>query len=274
MIRDEINRVRVLFLAANPADKQVLHLQREIREVQTKIRASEHRDSLELIDHWAVRPDDLLQALLEIKPHIVHLSGHGGRVEGFYLQDQDGLSQPVDKETLLQLFRTLKNQIRVALFNACSTERLAEAIVQVIDCAIGMNQPIDDDAAIIFAGSFYRAIGFGESVQAAFDLGKLALKLENIPDAKTPKLFVREGVDASKIMLVPTRSMDRASLVKTLCALSPSDFASFVASIENAASHISRHGTVREHALELIEWAESAAGPGLARIHEAWVDFQ
>ena len=66
------------------------------------------------------------------------------------------------------------------------------------------------------------------------------------------------------------QSMDRATFVKTLCALSPSDFDSFVASIENAATHISRHGTVPEKAAELIRWAESSTGPGFATIQDAW----
>jgi hypothetical protein len=77
MPRGAMTRVRVLFLAANPADKVVLHLHREIREIETKIRASDYRDSLELISRWAIRSDDLLQILLELKPHVVHLSGHG-----------------------------------------------------------------------------------------------------------------------------------------------------------------------------------------------------
>jgi hypothetical protein len=200
--RNAVTRVRVLFLATNPADTTILHLHREIREIEVKIRASEYRNSLELFSRWAVRPDDLLQYLLELKPHIVHLSGHGNRSEGFLLQDQDGFSQPVDKETLAELFSTLKNQIRIVLLNACSTEPLAMAIAQTIDCTIGMNQPINDDASIIFAASFYRAIGFGGSVQHAFDLAKLALKLEKMPDDETPQLFVRKGVDASKMTLI------------------------------------------------------------------------
>jgi hypothetical protein len=219
MNREAMNRVKVLFLAANPADTVRLHLDREIREIEAKIRASEYRDSLELISRWAVRPDDLLQALLELKPRIVHLSGHGARDEGFFLEDQDGLSHPVDEESFVQLFGTLKDDIRVVLFNACSTEPLAEAIVQTIDCAIGMNQPIDDDAAIIFAASFYRAIGFGQSVRKAFDVGKLALKLENQLDEKAPKLFVREGVDASKVILVIPPALPNEILASSAIAL-------------------------------------------------------
>jgi tetratricopeptide (TPR) repeat protein len=295
MLETTIPKIKILFLAANPAGTKPLMLDEEIRQITAKIRASEYRDSLEPISRWAVRPDDLLQTLLEHKPHIVHFSGHGSPTAEIILQDQNGRPQPVSKEALVHLFRTLKDNVRLVLFNACSTRSQAKAIAQIIDCAVGMNQPIGDDAAIVFAASFYRAIGFGRTVQEAFDLAKVALLLEGIPEDKTPEMYVRRGVDASKIILVtpPGRpdedvqspqkaggdpaesfqSMDRTTFVKTLRALSPSDFDSFVASLENAATHISRHGTVPEKTAELIRWAESSTGPGLAAIQDAWANF-
>ena len=42
-----------------------------------------------------------------------------------------------------------------------------------------------------------------------------------------------------------------------------------IALISGAADHVSRQGTVREQAGELIRWAESSTGPGLAAIEEA-----
>jgi hypothetical protein len=237
-----MSKVRVLFVSANPIGTAPLQLDEEIRQITVKIRAAEYRDSVELLSRWAVRPDDLLQALLEHQPHIVHFSGHGSPTEEIILLDQNGQPKPVSKEALVHLFRTLKDDIRVVLLNACSTRPQAEAIAQTIDCTIGMNQPIGDEAAIVFAASFYRAIGFGRSVQEAFDLAKVALLLEGIPEAKTPELFVRDGVDTSNIILVaplskapesvvqpreahrsdparPFRAMDRLTFVKTLAAL-------------------------------------------------------
>lgn len=152
-------------------------------------------------------------------------------------------------------------------------------------------------AAIVFAASFYRAVGFGRTVQEAFDLAKVALLLEGIPEDKTPAMSVRAGVNAATMVLVSPRapsdegvlppqessgaspaksfrSMDRSTFVKTLGALSPSTLDLFVASVENAASHVSRHGTVAEHAAELVRWAESSTGPGLATLQEAFESFR
>ncbi len=66
-----------------------------------------------------------------------------------------------------------------------------------------------------------------------------------------------------------TPAMDRLTLVKTLTGLDPSDLSTVIALISGAVDHVSRHGTVREQAGELIRWAESSTGPGLAAIEEA-----
>ena len=63
--------------------------------------------------------------------------------------------------------------------------------------------------------------------------------------------------------------MDRTTLVRTLAAFDPADFATLIATIPRAAMHVSRHVTVPEQAAELIRWAESPTGPGLAAIEAA-----
>src|SRR4051794_33165812 len=197
-----MDKVKVLFLAANPAGTQRLQLDEEIRQITEKIRASQYRDSLELVSRWAVRPDDLMQALLEVKPHVVHFSGHGSSAQELILLDDQGHPKPVSKAALASLFRTLKDNVRVVVLNACYSRPQAEALAQTIDCTIGMNRAIGDEAAIVFAASFYRAIGFGRSVQDAFELGKAALLLEGIPEDQTPELLTHPGVDAAGLRLI------------------------------------------------------------------------
>ncbi len=68
--------------------------------------------------------------------------------------------------------------------------------------------------------------------------------------------------------------MDRATLVRTLTDLTPADFATLIVMIPGAARQVSRQGTVPEQAGELIRWAESSKGPGLAAIEEALATFR
>jgi hypothetical protein len=191
----------ILFLAANPDGTQKLALDREAREIRSKIRAAEHRDSLVFRTEWAVRPDDLLQYLNELRPQAVHFSGHGTASE-LILNDENGRAKPVTRAALRALFGLHAKTVRLVVLNACFSNEQADAIVEVIDCAVGMSQAIGDEAAIVFAAAFYRKLGFGESVQAAFDEGRVALMLQGIPEERTPVLRVRNGVDASRVFLV------------------------------------------------------------------------
>ena len=207
-----MNKLKVLFLAANPINTERLRLDVEIREITDKIRASDARDSFELISRWAVRPDDLLQALNEHRPTIVHFSGHGSCTQGVILEDKNGISHPVGKEALKFLFHTLAGNIRLVVLNACFSLDQAEAIADTISCAVGTNTSIGDEAAIIFAAAFYRAIGFGCSIQEAFDQGKAALMLNNIPGAEAVNLMVKGGINASSLILLKNRSYSRRPL--------------------------------------------------------------
>jgi hypothetical protein len=193
----------ILFLASNPDATDRLALDEEVRAIEAKIRAADHRDSLALKTRWAVRADDLLQALNEDRPTVVHFSGHGEGRAGLVLHDEAGGSKLVPAAALRRLFATLKGDVRVVVLNACYSGEQAAAIAEEIDCVVGMTSPVLDDAARAFAASFYRALGFGHSVQAAFDQGALAVELAGIEGADVPRLLVRPGVSAGEVFVTP-----------------------------------------------------------------------
>lgn len=197
-----IVKKQILFLSANPKSSTQLALDEECRQIQQKIRATQHRDSLELITGWAVQPEDLLQYLNQHRPHVVHFSGHGTRADEIVLLDKNGDPKRVSAGAIKQLFKTLKDNIRIVVLNACYSRPQAESIIEVIDCAIGMNRAIGDAAAIVFAAAFYQALGFGRSVETAFESGKTALMLEGIAEDHTPELLCRRGVDPTTVYLI------------------------------------------------------------------------
>ena len=171
---------------------------------EARIRDARHRDLVLFSTRWAVRPEDLQQILLEDEPVVVHFSGHGGGSVGIVLHSQDQEAENLVAEgALVDLFRVLKDGIRVVVLNACYSEVQAQAIVQEIDFVVGMSDSVVDDAARVFAAAFYRGLAFGRSVQTAFDLGINELRLfgrESGDDI--PKLLVRSGMDASLTKLV------------------------------------------------------------------------
>lgn len=205
-----MRKVKILFFAADPFSAPPdghaarLLLDEDIRQIRAKVRASEHRDVLEFDYRLAARPDDLLQALNEVQPDVVHFSGHG-RSDGLVLMDPEGRRpHGVGSEALRQLFQACRGNIQVVVLNACSSLPQAEAIAGAVGCAIGLRGEISDAAAITFGASFYRAIGFGESVRAAYDQARAALALVHFEERECPQLVFRPDVDPARLILVPS----------------------------------------------------------------------
>ena len=201
-----MNKIKALFLTADPLGTSRLALAEEMRKIDEKVYASEHRDQLELISTWAVRPDDLLQSFNRYRPQIVHFSGHGSKAGELLLMGNEGFPRPISTQALKAVFKTMKDNIRLVVLNACYSKKQAEAIRQEIECVVGMNDAIGDEAAITFSASFYRALGFGRSVKEAFEQGQVALLLEGIQEEQTPELLVRDGSDPSQIFLLQSNS--------------------------------------------------------------------
>ncbi len=183
---------KILVLAANSKDTSGLRLDEEVRSIQQSIRLSKERDRFQIVSEWAVRTEDLIQALLSHQPHVVHFLGHGTGEQGLVLNDDRGRAQLVPTRALARLFQQLHG-IECVLLNACYSDTQAQAISQFVSCVIGMNQPIGDSAAIIFSRGFYTALGHGSSYESAHEMGRTAIDLEDIPEVKTPVLRTRLG---------------------------------------------------------------------------------
>ena len=65
-----------------------------------------------------------------------------------------------------------------------------------------MEQPVDDQAAKVFAGQFYNALGFGKSLREAFEQATLQVRMATGSTSGEPQLYTTPGVDASDVYLV------------------------------------------------------------------------
>jgi hypothetical protein len=194
--------ITVLYLAANPVDQEQLRLDEEVRAIGEMLRRSDHRDAVKLESRWAVRPLDVLQAINEATPTIVHFSGHGSDQEEIVFQDDAGRTKLVSKAAIAETLAASSSGIQLVFFNLCYSRPQAEAVVAHVPAAIGMNTSIGDVAARVFAAQFYSAVGFGLSVGRAFDQAKAALMLEGIPEDDAPELFLTTGLGRDELVLV------------------------------------------------------------------------
>ncbi len=140
----------------------------------------------------SLRPVDISQALLDVKPQIVHFSGHGATTGALYFENQVGQMQPVAPDALAALFEQFANEVDLVVLNACYSEDQAKAIAEHVDYVIGMSEAIGDKAAIAFAVGFYQALGAGRSIEEAYKLGSVQIRLQGIPEHLTPVL-VKKG---------------------------------------------------------------------------------
>lgn len=198
-----MNPIKILILTANPKipNYEPLRLDAEVRQIEEALRRSQHRDRFQLETRLATRTKDLRRALLDHQPQIVQFSGHGSGEQGLVLENDDGMLQLVSTEALTQLFGTSEIcEIECVLLNACYSEIQAIAIHQIVDCVIGMHQPIGDKAAILFAEGFYDALGAGKPYEEAYKIGCNAIALEGISEHRIPVLKNRKRRSASLLV--------------------------------------------------------------------------
>lgn len=190
----------ILTLAANPDGTSNLKLDLEIRNIQEELERAKYREEFKFERRDAVRWQDLLHAILEVEPRIIHFSGHGTGSQGLIILDDNGHKHLVSTEVLSDLFRQFSGQVECVLLNACYSEAQARAIVQHINYVIGMSEEIRDDAAIAFTKGFYAALGAGKAIAQAFEIGRSSvLEKENSPLAgQDRKLVPVNSVDIAK----------------------------------------------------------------------------
>ncbi len=219
------NKHVILFLAANPRDTGRLALDREAHSIQVELRRSGYRDRFEFVTRWAAEPLDLLRQLRELKPTVVHFSGHGARARASTVStqardvistvsssdrpigvvfDSANAGQVVTPEAFACALDAAAAPVRLVVLNACYTASLAEALLAHVECVVGMSDAIHDDAARSFAIGFYGGLGEHASIAAAFEQGRAAIHLDGLRDADQPRLQTRDGFDAAELILAAT----------------------------------------------------------------------
>jgi CHAT domain-containing protein len=143
---------------------------------------------------------DLLRALRDVKPAVVHFAGHA-RTDGIYLTGEDGRPARVTGDALLSTFSAAGQSVQIVVLNGCSTEELAKRLCELVPVCVGTSASIGDDAARTFSIGFYGALASSESVAVACLHGKAAMHLDATGDHDRPRLHHRRDVDPDKLVL-------------------------------------------------------------------------
>ena len=187
-------KIRILFLSANPLATGRILVDEEAREIFERIHEGPYRHRFTLHIHTAIRPHDLQRLLLIYKPQIVHFSGHGSKEQKIILGGTHSRGKTVDQQALTKLFALYRSHVQLVLLNACFTDEQARSIAEVVNYSVGASTAIGDKAGVAFAGAFYRALGFGKSVRYAFESALAELALTKTPRSRGMQLFIRNGL--------------------------------------------------------------------------------
>lgn len=129
------------------------------------------------MDFWSsVRQRDLFEALLEVRPRVVHFSGHGSTKGAILLENDAGYGRSVPPEALADLFAAVQGNVECVVLNACYSEVQAKAIASHVPFVIGTTAQIADTAAVTFSIGFYQALGAGCTFRQAFDVGSASVR--------------------------------------------------------------------------------------------------
>jgi formylglycine-generating enzyme required for sulfatase activity len=210
--------IKILFVAANSSSRD-LSLDEEYRAIEQSIRDSRHRDRFQLIPQLAARRGDLQRALLEHRPDVVHFACHGSSQAEILLASDGPGSEPMSAEALASLFRVLKDNLVLVVFNACFASAQAAAIRPYVGFTIGMRERIEDGVSIAFASALYSALGFGRTVREAFELGLAAIERVDPRQKHFPQLFAAtESADLRLVEELGEAACGTSCRLRTSCA--------------------------------------------------------
>ena len=212
----------ILFLAASPNSTSRLAFDEECAAIERELRMTEGRDEFDFRSKWAVTADEVMRHFNELRPTVIHFSGHGcagvtrqsGSMfqhvrlgdsaapdNGLYLQDDHGNPQLVTARALTMMVKTAAASARVVVLNACYSVSQANALRTVVDCVVGMAGAIHDDAARSFSVGFYRALGNRQSIGNAVEQAIATLAAKRLPDEHQPRCRTRKGINPKQMFL-------------------------------------------------------------------------
>lgn len=198
------NKLRVLYLLANPASQGALRTDAEFRLVQEEVRGSKYREKIHLIISPAADARSMLKGINDYRPQIVHFSGHGGAAS-IWLDDgrvHKSVGGAMRFNLLSDTLGATDSPPRLLVLNACDTLAGAEVLLDAVEVVIAMSDSISDMGAATFAAQFYAALASAQSTATAFSQGKVAMRMASLADAHLPQMIHRKGVDPKKQMLI------------------------------------------------------------------------
>lgn len=189
-------RVRTLFVSTGGG----IDYAGECRGIERAVQGGRVREGWEEPAHHAfVSRQELADKVRRVRPQIFHLSAHGGLDESSgvpaILLGVEEDERPIEfgEDDFVEMVALQRENLRVLYLNCCFSVRMAEGVVARVQALggspdggasgarprfafVGTDAQIPDELAWRFADSFYRGLADGETIGAAFDHARFALR--------------------------------------------------------------------------------------------------
>ena len=203
--------IRVLYLGSNPLGD--LMLEDEAKAIGAALDA--HAGGT-LPYAWRADStiDDFFDALDRFgNLQILHLGGHGNKVEGLGMVDDTGRLVFVSGARLRRALARNRS-IGLIVLSACSTLDHADELAKSIDVAIATSNAIDDAALISFSARLYKEIALGKDLAAAYE--RAAAYAGTLFDAEADLLRLRHREHIEPRWVPIHRGLPRPEVVSVL----------------------------------------------------------
>lgn len=200
--------LRALVMVSSPSDFDALDVEHEWTQLQSALAPLITQGLLEVDRLTSPTLSGLQSQLRRGQYHIFHFIGHGGfdtssgAPEGvLVVQDENGRGRKVSGRDLA-IYLKDEETLRLVVLNCCEGARtsqddlfagVAQTLVRrSIPAVIAMQFEISDEAAVVFATEFYRALADGWPVDASLaEARKAVYGGGNLVEWGTPVLYLR-----------------------------------------------------------------------------------
>lgn len=175
---------RVLIVAACPSDMARLALGKELREICHLLR---HSSSVpyQVRVLPAATERDVRDAILAMKPDILHFAGHGA-ASGMLFEKEDGRAEVMTGAALVHwlkvVTRSQKRRLELAVLNFCHSENMLTELADIADVVVGPTASISDSMAVTFSVGLYVGLSSGCTGAFSYHLGCSALEMNSLSD--------------------------------------------------------------------------------------------
>lgn len=196
-------KVKLALLTASPASEERIRVDQEAREIREALKRAVVGTDVEVTVWTAATADDVLHALNDDHPDIVHFSGHGSE-EGLFFDEPDDVDADgveYSYSYLGRAFAATDWPPKLVVLNACYSFAGVEDVLSATPAVVAMTESVTDIGAKAFAAKLYAAVGSGQSLQSSFNQAKLALDAVTGEGDKA-ELIVVDGVSVADFRLV------------------------------------------------------------------------